>query len=162
MKSLQMKVYVLMAVMTGFCFHFTSASSFLGQESLPATIQAATYLDETEMRSLPNPDAKLIRKIPANELVKVLETELGAYCKVSYKGKIGYIKQNELVFEKKKSGKTPKAREESESAFSEPSINDVAPAPPNMNRTYLLGPRGGCYYINSHGNKQYVDRYLCE
>lgn len=26
---------------------------------------------------------------------------------------------------------------------------------------YLLGPRGGCYYINSHGNKTYVDHSLC-
>ncbi len=28
-------------------------------------------------------------------------------------------------------------------------------------RTYYRGPRGGCYYINSNGNKTYVDRSLC-
>ncbi|WP_034042035.1 hypothetical protein [Wocania ichthyoenteri] len=28
-------------------------------------------------------------------------------------------------------------------------------------RTYIRGPRGGCYYINSKGNKTYVDRSLC-
>lgn len=28
-------------------------------------------------------------------------------------------------------------------------------------RTYIRGPRGGCYYINSSGNKTYVDRSLC-
>ena len=33
-------------------------------------------------------------------------------------------------------------------------------------RTYngkplLVGPRGGCYYINSNGNKTYVDRSFC-
>lgn len=28
-------------------------------------------------------------------------------------------------------------------------------------RTYIRGPRGGCYYINSRGNKTYVDRSLC-
>lgn len=28
-------------------------------------------------------------------------------------------------------------------------------------RKYYLGPRGGCYYINSNGNKTYVDRSLC-
>jgi hypothetical protein len=27
---------------------------------------------------------------------------------------------------------------------------------------YIRGPRGGCYYINSHGNKTYVDRSLCD
>jgi hypothetical protein len=26
---------------------------------------------------------------------------------------------------------------------------------------YILGPRGGCYYINSGGNKTYVERSLC-
>ncbi len=28
-------------------------------------------------------------------------------------------------------------------------------------RTYHKGPRGGCYYINSNGNKTYVSRSLC-
>lgn len=28
-------------------------------------------------------------------------------------------------------------------------------------RMYYLGPRGGCYYINSNGNKTYVDRSNC-
>lgn len=28
-------------------------------------------------------------------------------------------------------------------------------------RTYIRGPRGGCYYINSNGNKTYVDRSMC-
>ena len=29
-------------------------------------------------------------------------------------------------------------------------------------RTYHLGPRGGCYYMNANGNKSYVDRDLCK
>ena len=28
-------------------------------------------------------------------------------------------------------------------------------------RQYIRGPRGGCYYINSNGNKTYVDRSFC-
>lgn len=28
-------------------------------------------------------------------------------------------------------------------------------------RTYIRGPRGGCYYINKNGNRTYVDRSLC-
>ncbi|MNK14516.1 hypothetical protein D3C87_326390 [compost metagenome] len=27
--------------------------------------------------------------------------------------------------------------------------------------SYIRGPRGGCYYINSNGNKTYVDRSMC-
>lgn len=28
-------------------------------------------------------------------------------------------------------------------------------------KTYLKGPRGGCYYLNAGGNKVYVDKSLC-
>ncbi|WP_025742387.1 hypothetical protein [Aquimarina pacifica] len=28
-------------------------------------------------------------------------------------------------------------------------------------KTYYRGPRGGCYYINSNGNKTYVARSMC-
>lgn len=28
-------------------------------------------------------------------------------------------------------------------------------------RRYIRGPRGGCYYINSNGNKTYVDHGFC-
>ncbi|WP_149912566.1 hypothetical protein [Sphingobacterium cavernae] len=31
----------------------------------------------------------------------------------------------------------------------------------NSGRTYIRGPRGGCYYINRNGGKTYVDRSLC-
>ncbi len=29
-------------------------------------------------------------------------------------------------------------------------------------RKYYLGPKGGCYFINSKGNKQYVDHSYCK
>ncbi len=29
------------------------------------------------------------------------------------------------------------------------------------NRIYLTGTKGGCYYINSNGNKTYVKKALC-
>jgi hypothetical protein len=32
---------------------------------------------------------------------------------------------------------------------------------PRSEHYYIRGPRGGCYYINSNGNKVYVDRSLC-
>ena len=34
-------------------------------------------------------------------------------------------------------------------------------APIETNRTYIRGDRGGCYYLNSKGNRIYVDRGLC-
>ncbi len=32
---------------------------------------------------------------------------------------------------------------------------------PRTTRRYIRGSRGGCYYINSNGNKTYVDRSMC-
>ena len=32
----------------------------------------------------------------------------------------------------------------------------------HVRRQYIRGPRGGCYYINSNGNKTYVDRSVCD
>jgi len=29
-------------------------------------------------------------------------------------------------------------------------------------RTLIKGPKGGCYYNNSNGNKTYVDRSYCK
>lgn len=41
----------------------------------------------------------------------------------------------------------------------------VVTTPPSSNnssgKTYYTGPKGGCYYYNSNGNKSYVDRSLC-
>ncbi|AIY12613.1 hypothetical protein [Cellulophaga baltica] len=31
----------------------------------------------------------------------------------------------------------------------------------SRSKSYYRGPRGGCYYINSKGNKSYVSRSLC-
>lgn len=33
--------------------------------------------------------------------------------------------------------------------------------PFDINQTYISGERGGCYYINKHGNKTYVNRSYC-
>ncbi len=40
-----------------------------------------------------------------------------------------------------------------------------APSTPNcgthQGKQLYLGPQGGCYYLNSSGNKEYVARNLC-
>jgi hypothetical protein len=39
--------------------------------------------------------------------------------------------------------------------------NTTYTQPSSSGRTYITGPRGGCYYINSSGNKTYVDHSFC-
>lgn len=33
---------------------------------------------------------------------------------------------------------------------------------PTTSKDYQRGPRGGCYYLTTGGNKQYVERSLCD
>ncbi len=43
-----------------------------------------------------------------------------------------------------------------------PAAASTAGKPSASSRTHLKGSRGGCYYLNSSGNKVYVDRSLCQ
>ena len=44
-------------------------------------------------------------------------------------------------------------------------LPDLPPAPPAKTiddaKTYILGPRGGCFYVTAGGSKRYVGRGLC-
>jgi hypothetical protein len=42
------------------------------------------------------------------------------------------------------------------------SVRVVPDVKPRVLHQYIRGPRGGCYYINSNGNKVYVDRRFCD
>jgi len=52
----------------------------------------------------------------------------------------------------------------SESTNTAPKTLVMTPAlpPPAPGRTYLKGPRGGCYYLNSSNAKVYVDHAYCK
>jgi hypothetical protein len=64
---------------------------------------------------------------------------------------------------KKKTPTPTPTLEEILTVESEPSLSYTAPRDTKINRSngYIRGPRGGCYYLNSSGNKTYVDRSLC-
>jgi len=38
---------------------------------------------------------------------------------------------------------------------------EVEVIPETNSRIYYTGPRGGCYYYNSNGNKTYVEHFYC-
>lgn len=43
-----------------------------------------------------------------------------------------------------------------------PEIRKPVATPPSTGRKYTRGPFGGCFYLNSSGNKTYVDRSKCD
>lgn len=40
-------------------------------------------------------------------------------------------------------------------------VDSVSPCGTYNGKSLREGPKGGCYYINSNGNKTYVDRSYC-
>lgn len=93
------------------------------------------------------------------------------YAKVSAKNRVIFISEQEAV------SKGYRIAKNCTSSLSkdEMTVNSAAPSsagnkPANSEqrnnnsatgRTYIRGPRGGCYYLNSSGKKTYVDRGLC-
>lgn len=60
------------------------------------------------------------------------------------------------------------AKERDEKQSQSPAVSNTSDSKPagetsktQSNKKYIRGPKGGCYYINSNGNKTYVDRSLC-
>ena len=52
---------------------------------------------------------------------------------------------------------TPAGETNAEETNSPPS----EPTKPAARKTYIRGPRGGCYYVSGSGGKVYVDRSMC-
>lgn len=55
----------------------------------------------------------------------------------------------------------PKAASEVKPETDKATLVSTAAKPTSTGRTYQKGPRGGCYYLNSGGNKVYVDKSFC-
>lgn len=55
----------------------------------------------------------------------------------------------------------PKATSEIKAEPAKATLVSTAAKSSSTARTYMKGPRGGCYYLNSGGNKVYVDKSYC-
>lgn len=114
------------------------------------------------LKKEPTVYGKVITKISSGNQVMVIEyvTNSNGYFKVLYEDKLGYL--NDLYLksfpekdELKKIGK-PYVDKNKSSKKSETSV-----LPKSNSRSYYTGPRGGCYYYNGSGKKQYVSRSYC-
>jgi len=82
----------------------------------------------------------------------------------------GWITQNDLISEFKKVKETERKNigKTNNNLYSQKTLsntksnnNQFKEKRQQNSRAYYSGPRGGCYYINSNGNKTYVSRSLC-
>lgn len=109
--------------------------------------------------------SKSIESPKKNKKIYLIEYyEYGTYYKAIYNNRIGYIKENDIRRIKKV--RELKLKRKNSNNY----INSLTQKKKNKksyskrstySRTYYRGPRGGCYYINSNGNKSYVSRSLC-
>ncbi len=107
---------------------------------------------EVKLREQPRALADVLMIIPNSTQVEVISYEGDNYYKIKYKEKVGYV--NEVFLLKNEMVKSLK--NQSTSSYSQTKSTRKA-----SSRKYIRGPRGGCYYWNSSGNKTYVDRSLC-
>ncbi len=103
-----------------------------------------------KLRDRPNAAiGNVIHVIPSGEELVLLEYA-SSYFQVNYQGQIGYLHEM-YVANWKAHSKT----------LAKNSYSKKTQKRQSKSRSYIRGPRGGCYYINSNGNKTYVSRNLC-
>jgi hypothetical protein len=98
------------------------------------------------VRAAPDKDARTVRTLSRGDLVELGRQEANGWARI-YTG----AAEEEYVYRA-----SDLVRPYPPAALLPPEVPDVRPP-----RQLRRGPRGGCYYINSSGNKQYVDRSEC-
>ena len=110
--------------------------------------------------------------VPEETPVKILDEKLPWYV-VRIGNRVGWMHGDTLEFINTQGPTTAQPIEQNVSPIYTPptaapprrdSSPDTAPDTGGYtrpDRTYIRGPRGGCYYISPSGRKVYVDRSMC-
>jgi uncharacterized protein YgiM (DUF1202 family) len=118
--------------------------------------------DKANLRGTPNQDGIVVTEVSLGEEFELIKQQ-GSWFLVQTPKYVGWLHGNTI-----KLGTTYRA---GQLELIRGELQDVTPkrkstkTKTSKTRTqsfyYQLGERGGCYYINSNGNKTYVDRSLC-
>ncbi len=131
------------------------------ENAIPTILKRSSLLYEK-----PSKYSNIIKKLKSKSKVLIVKYyEYGGYFRAIHNDEIGYINEKDIKLTKniknlKKTNKYYSNSSNNKSSFQNNSKKQ------NFKRTYTSrryyrGPRGGCYYINSNGNKTYVSRSLC-
>lgn len=128
--------------------------------------QMATVIAEkANLRGTPSDKGKVVDKLQRGDEVEIVIDSGSGWYLVQAKDYAGWLHGNTIKLSEEKrftlvSPSQPVERETRPALPPSPII--TAPSRrSDPSRTYIRGPRGGCYYLNSKGNKTYVDRSLC-
>ncbi len=115
---------------------------------------AVVRSDNTKLRGTPAASGKIVETLWAKARVEVIR-ERGQWVLVQTDEYVGWLLARELDRPITPDGEA-----------TEPAATKAPPPPTRTaaagERTYLRGPRGGCYYLNDSGRKVYVDHSKCE
>ena len=105
---------------------------------------------------------KVITSLEKGTKVEILIAQ-GTWHLVQSQDYVGWISNAAIQADDSQDAGNPPATPVTLKSTTLPPPPSTAPVPvrSTSSRTYIRGARGGCYYINSNGNKTYVDRSLC-
>jgi hypothetical protein len=111
---------------------------------------AVVITENANLRGTPTESGKVVETLSQDTVVDVLQQK-GAWFLIQSTDYVGWMHGNTI-------------RLSSASVIPKTVRTNTVPSTKSRqssDRTYIRGPRGGCYYLNSNGNKTYVDRSLC-
>ena len=124
--------------------------------SVPAQLALVTA-EKANLRGTPASSGKIVETVSRGTPLEIIKRK-GVWFLVQSEDYAGWVHGNAIKLDNpaEKEATLPPA-----GAADLPAAPYIAPPAVPSSRTYIRGPRGGCYYINSNGNKTYVDRSLC-
>lgn len=121
--------------------------------TVSAQTNAVIITDSAILRGTPSEQGKSIQVVRNNDQIEVL-AQRGAWFLVQTTDLVGWLHGNNIRLNSAlttvNTTKTPRTVRQT-----------TTRQKPSVNKNYIRGPRGGCYYINGNGNKTYVSRSLC-
>jgi len=134
--------------------------------------RTATVISErANLRDTPSQTGEVKQEVAVGTSIKVLDRK-GAWYVVRIEDSVGWMHGNTFRF-----GGGSSVEQSAPALDTSPSPVESTPRParprsdsiqPDVSgsrsssgRSYIRGPRGGCYYYSSSGRKVYVDRSLC-
>jgi len=160
-----MKILVLKLALVAICLlAYTTLAHAQGR--------TATVISErANLRDTPSQAGEVKQEVAVGTSIKVLDRK-GAWYVVRIEDSVGWMHGNTFRY-----GGSSSVEQSAPTLDSSPSPLEVTRRPPRprsdsiqsdgsgsrsgSGRSYIRGPRGGCYYYSSSGRKVYVDRSLC-
>jgi hypothetical protein len=124
--------------------------------------QTALTITKAAVRGTPSDKGKIIARLSPSSYGEVVKKS-GAWYLVQMEEYVGWLDGNsiEATLSTIDTESIPSSVPMQRLLTVEPIVTRPTTKKADQSHSYIKGPRGGCYYLNSKGNKTYVDRSLC-